>query len=94
MFSTTKMISIFSIVLAVINILGVLMFLLLLLTYELGFAVEFCITLYLITSTVGSLLVTISLRVLCHDLLLNHESTSHKLRQLENKCKSLENNIK
>lgn len=93
MFSTTKLISIFSIILAVINILGVLMAGLLLLTYELGFAVEFCILLYLVTSTVGSLLITISLRSLCQDLLLNHESTSHKLRELENKCKTLENNI-
>lgn len=93
MFSTAKMISIFSIILSVINALGVVMLFLLLLTYDFDFKVEFCLIVYLITSTLGTLLVTLSIRSMCQDLTLNHESTSHKLRQLENRCKNIENQI-
>lgn len=94
MFSTAKTISIFSIILAAINVLGVAMLTLLLLTYDFGFSIEFCIIVYLATSTLATLLVTLSLRSMCHDLLLNHESTSHKLRQIENRFKDIEKQIK
>ena len=93
MFSTAKTISIFSIILAVINILGVVMLTLMLLTYDFGFSIEFCVVIYLLTATVSTLLVTLSLRSMCQDLLLNHESTSRKLRELENRCKVIENHL-
>ena len=41
----------------------------------------------------GILLVTLSLRSMCQDLILNHESTSKKLRELEIRCKNIENKI-
>ncbi len=94
MFSTSKSISIFSIILSVLNVLGVIVLTMMLLTFDLGFAIEFCISLYLFTSTLGTLLVTLSLRSMCQDLILNHESTSHKLRELEIRCKNIESKLK
>ena len=93
MFSTSRSISIFSIILSVINVLGVITLTSMLLTFDLGFAIEFCIAMYLVTSTLGILLVTLSLRSMCQDLILNHESTSKKLRELEIRCKNIENKI-
>ncbi len=94
MFATAKTISIFSIILSVINVLGVLMLTLMLTTYDFGFSIEFCLIIYLITSTLGTLLVTLGVRSICQDSVMNHESTSRKIREIENRCKILENQIK
>lgn len=90
MFTTAKKLSLFSVILAVINMVATAMFFLYFTKSDLGFTMIFtCIT-YLVTSTVISMFMSISIRTMCQDHEFDYEGTERKIRDLEKKVYELE----
>lgn len=93
MYSTVKKISIFSIILAVINALATVLFFLYFFKSDLGFAMIFTCSVYLITATVGFLLISIALNSLYKDLNLEAEAKAAQANQLSKRIKELESKV-
>ncbi len=94
MFTTAKKLSIFSVIFTCLHLLGAILLLFCLSSLRLGFAVNFCIIVYVIASTVGALLMTVSLRSLCQDLDMNYENNISRFHDLQTKINELEKQIK
>ena len=93
MYSTVKSLSVFSIILSVLNALATAMFFFYFSAEELGFAMTFTCTIYLVTSTVVSLLISAALFSLCKDLNLETEAKATQAHQLSKRIKDLENKV-
>ena len=94
MYSTAKLLSIFSVIISTLNIVGTTLFSFCLSGLDWGFTAEFCMMLYLITASAGSLIMTISIRSLCQDLDLNYENTAQRLHDLQKKTTELQERVK
>ena len=94
MYSTAKTLSVFSVIFSALNILGTVLFTFCLRGLDWGFTAEFCIMMYLITASAGSLIMTISMRSLCQDLDMNYENTTRRLQDLQKKNEQLEIRMK
>lgn len=93
MHSTTKGLSVISIILSVINALGTTMFFFYFSAEDLGFAMTFTCSIYLITSTVVSLILSVALFNLCKDLNFESEAKATQANKLSKRIKELENKV-
>lgn len=93
MYSTARGLSVISIILSVVNALATAMFFFYFSAEELGFAMTFTCSMYLITSTVVSLFLSIALRSLCKDLNFESEAKATQAHQLSKRIKELENKV-
>ena len=94
MYSTARRLSTISAIFCAINAMATILFFLYLANCELGFTFIFTAVMYLVSSTIISLLLTISLRDICQDCQTEYEYQTKRLRELNNKIKELENRIK
>jgi len=90
MLATTKKISLFCAVAAAVNIVIGVLLLLYFQTLKLGFAVVFCLSVYLITTSGILLGITCALRSTCTDINLDNESITKDIVSLRKRVQELE----
>lgn len=93
MYSTTRKLSLISIILAIFNATATVLFFLYLAGSGLGFAMVFTCVLYLATATGISLFIAIGLHSLCKDLNCEAEYHATQLNELNKRVKALEKKV-
>ena len=75
------------------NIVGLLLFLMLSSALEITFALSFAISLFMISTSAITLMLTVGLRSICQDLEYEYEDTFKKYRELNHQIHDIENKI-
>ena len=91
MYASIKRLAIVCTISSIINIGVLILFLMWLPSFKLGFSMEFVITVLLITFSLICFLTIIGMHNLCNVLEMEYESTSGALRELRKKITELEN---
>ena len=91
MLATAKKISLFCAIAAAVNIVVGVLLLLYLQTVKLGFAVVFCLSMYLVTTSGILLGITCALRSASSDIVLDTEYLTKDIVSLKKKVHELEN---
>ena len=94
MYSTVKTISIFSVILVSLNIIGAIMTTLFLMSEHLNFSQFFSIMTYLVTTTVVSVLLTAALRCLLQDLEIAANNENLRFKRMNERITELESRLK
>ena len=90
MYSTARKLSVFSAILCCFNITGTALFLIYQINADWAFSLRFSTTIILVSATVISLLLTIGMRSLCHDLEYEYEDNAKRFRDLTKRVRDLE----
>ena len=85
MYSSAKRLSAISAIACAVNIMGLIMFAMLSGYLGLNFAMSFTIYMFMISSTVVSLMLTLGLRSLCQGLDYDYENTTMKFKEINKK---------
>ena len=94
MYSTSRKLTTFCFIFAVINIVGLVMLTLLAIGANLPFHILFTFAIYAITTTLITLLITIAVRNFTQDAELEAESTSIQIKKLTDRVAELEKIVK
>lgn len=91
MFSSANRLSLFGIILSALNIAVSLLLLFFFQDAHLGFALEFCAIVFLLTTSAILLMISCGLRGATQDMTLNDETYITKLNDLRKRVEALEN---
>lgn len=91
MFSSANRLSLFGIILSALNIAVTVILLFFFQSANLGFALEFCLIVFLLTNAAVLLLVSCGLRGAAQDMTMNDETYITKLNDLRKRVEALEN---
>ena len=94
MYSTAKTLSVLSVIIVVINILGAALTTLFLLSEHLNFTQFISVMTYLVSSTAVSLFLTMALRSILQDLEIEVNNHNHNVKKLSERIKELEIRLK
>ena len=94
MFSTARKLSALSFILVVANIVGLIMVAMYFVSLRMDFHWMFACLMYLITTTVIGLCLTISIRTFVQDSELESSSNATQIRKLKERIEELERHVK
>lgn len=93
MYSTAKLLSIFCVILAVVNVVGAIMLLLYFTRNSFDFVTVFTCTMYALSATGVLVLLTVALRSLCADLQSEYDSTAEQIHDMKKHITALEKKL-
>jgi len=93
MYSTAKKMATMSAIVCTLNIFGGFLFCLVTMSLNLSFAVRFSMIMYLATTSVVTLMLTLGLRSICQDLEYEYEDNTKKLRELSDRLSDVEHKV-
>ena len=94
MYTTAKTLSILTVILAIINVVGTALTTLYLLTEHLNFTQFISVMIYLVSATAISLFLTFALRSTLQDMEIEVNNHNHNVKKLTERIKELEAKIK
>ena len=93
MFSRPKLLTSFSIILVILNVIALLVGILYISTIAIGFAIYIAIIAYLTTTTLVSIFLTVATRDITQQLNLEYDSNARNLSAMSKKITSLEQQL-
>ena len=93
MYSTARFMSTITAILSVVNVIGLLLYLMASATLNLVFALSFAIILFMGSSAAINICLTVALRSICQDLEYEYEGSAAKLSEMSKKIKNIETRI-
>ena len=93
MYSTARKMATISAIVCSLNIFGAILFCMVTLSLNITFAVRFSMIMYLATSSIVTMLLTLGLRSICQDLEYEYEDDSRKFRNLDDRLEDVERKV-
>ena len=93
MYSSAQRLSTISAIGCAVNVVGLLMYWLMSGSLMLNFALSLGITMFMLSSTLIFLLLTVAMRSLCQDLESEYENSNMKFREINKKLKEIEDRL-
>ena len=91
MYSTARKMSVLTAIFSMIDVVGVILYLLASAALNMNFALSFAIFMMIGSSAVINLMLTVALRSICQDLEYEYENSTTKLAELNKRLNNLEN---
>ena len=94
MYTTAKTLSVLTVIMAIINVVGTALTTLLLLSEHLNFTQFISAMIYLVSATAISIFLTFAIRSMLQDLEIEVNNHNHNVKKLSERIKELENKLK
>ena len=94
MYTTAKTLSVLTVIMAIINVVGTALTTLLLLSEHLNFTQFISAMIYLVSATAISIFLTFAIRSMLQDLEIEVNNHNHNVKKLTERIKELENKLK
>ena len=94
MYTTAKTLSVLTVILSIVNVVGAALTALLLLSEHLNFTQFISAMIYLVSATAISLFLTFAIRSMLQDLEIEVNNHNHNVKKLTDRITELENKLK